>query len=75
MDCANCGAKIGVSGFSHFVFLALGTWLPVAGAIVGATMAARVIGNSMLIGGTVGLVVTGAVFVILYVRGAKLIVT
>ena len=72
--CANCGARIGVSRLSYFVVLALGTWIPVAGAIIGAITAAGITGNNVLIGGAVGLVLSGTFFVALYFRGAKLIV-
>lgn len=67
--CANCGAKIGVSRLSYFVVLTLGIWIPVTGAIIGA-----ITGNNVLIGGTVGLVLSGTLFSALYFRGAKLIV-
>jgi hypothetical protein len=73
--CTHCGAKIGVSPLSYFVVLAFGTWLPVAGAILGATVAEGVIGNSFLIGGAVGLIVTSIIFTALYFRGAKLVVS
>ena len=74
-DCTHCGAKIGVSPLSYLVVLTFGTWLPVAGAILGATVAEGFIGNSILIGGTAGLAVTSILFAALYFRGAKLIIT
>ena len=70
-NCANCGAKIGVSWLSSFVLFSFGTWIPVAGAAIGAIMAA---GNNVLIGGAVGLVLSFTVFAALYFRGAKLII-
>ena len=72
--CANCGARIGVSRLSYLVMLTLGTWIPVAGAIIGAITAAGITGNNVLIGGAVGMVLSGTLFVALYFRGAKLIV-
>jgi hypothetical protein len=55
------------------VLLALGTWIPVAGAIIGAVMAVRISDSAVLIGGSAGLVLSGALFAVLYFRGAKLI--
>jgi hypothetical protein len=73
VECANCRAKIGVSWLSSFSLLALGTWLPVAGAVIGAGAAAG-ISDGILIGGAMGLVVSAALFAAIYFRSAKLIV-
>lgn len=73
-SCENCGAKIGVSQLSYFVVLTLGTWIPVAGAIIGAITAAGIAGGNVLIGGSIGIVLGGTLFAALYFRGAKLIV-
>ncbi len=74
-SCADCGAKIRVSGFRSLVLLALLTWGPLAGAILGAISATRAAGNHALIGGACGLVLSCTIFGTLYFRGAKLIVT
>lgn len=74
-QCKNCGAKIGVSWFSSFVLLAFGTWTPVAGAIVGAAMASGITGGTVLIGGALGFVLSGALVAAVYFRVAKLTAT
>lgn len=74
VDCENCGAKIGISRLSYFVVLTLGTWTPIAGAIIGVITAEEITGNNVLIGGAAGIVLSGILFVALYFRGAKLIV-
>ena len=71
--CANCGARIGVSLPSSFVLLAIGTWLPIVGGFVGAVVAARISKDAWPIGGAMGALLTGAVFGLLYFRGARLV--
>lgn len=72
--CPNCAARIGLSPLSSFVLLALGTWIPVAGAVVGAIVAAGISTSSWPIGAAVGLVLTGTIFYAIYFHGAKLII-
>ncbi|WP_163838478.1 hypothetical protein [Pseudoxanthomonas sacheonensis] len=74
VDCANCGARIGVSRLSYLVVLTFGTWTPVAGAVIGAITASGITGNNILIDATVGIVLGGILSVALYFRGAKLVV-
>ncbi len=73
--CANCGARIGLSTLSSFALLALGTWVPVAGAIIGAMVAAEISSNSWLFGAAIGLALSGTIFSVVFFRGAKLVVT
>ena len=73
--CANCGARIGLSWLSSFILFALGTWIPVAGGIIGAIMVAGITENAWAIGGVAGMLFSGAIFGVLYFRGAKLVVT
>jgi hypothetical protein len=72
-SCPSCGAKISLSWLSSFVLLALGTWIPVAGAIIGAILAAGISNNATFIGGAVGLVLSAAIFAAFYFHTAKLI--
>jgi hypothetical protein len=74
-SCTNCGATIGVSRLSGFVVLTLGTWVPIAGAVLGALMAADITGKYVLVGGAAGFVLSSTIFFALYFRGAKLIAT
>lgn len=75
-SCVNCGTKIGVSWLSSLVVLTFGTWIPVAGSIIGAMTAAGISsdGDGVLIGGAAGLVLCTTLFAALYFRSAKLIV-
>ena len=72
-DCVSCGAKISVSALSYFVILTVGTWIPVAGAIFGAIVLQALIGNSDLIGGVAGFLITTTLFALLYFRWASLV--
>lgn len=72
--CANCGVRIGLSALSSFVLLAVGTWIPVVGAIIGAVLAAGISTNGWPIGAAIGLVLSGVIFFAFFFRGAKLIV-
>ena len=71
--CPNCGTKIGLSPLSSFVLLALGTWVPVAGAIIGAAVVTDTFGGPLFIGAAAGLLLSGALFAALYFHFAKLI--
>ena len=76
--CAHCGAKIRVSGLGSLGWLTLLTWGPAAGAILGAMAAVHiagdhVLGDHVLIGGAAGMVLSGALFAVLYFRCAKLV--
>ena len=73
--CSNCGASIALSALSSFVLLALGTWIPVAGAILGAVVGACISTDAWLIGAVAGLAFSGTIFSVMFFRGAKLIVT
>jgi hypothetical protein len=73
--CSGCGAKVALSPASSFVLVTLGTWLPVAGAVVGAVLAIGVFHVSPFIGGAAGLAVTWALFAAIYFHRAKLILT
>ena len=59
---------------SSLTLMAVGTWVPVAGALAGAAVAAGKFQSGALIGGVAGLLLSGVVFAALYFRGAKLIV-
>ena len=71
--CPNCGTKIGLSPTSSFVLLALGTWVPVAGAIIGAAVGTDTFAGSLFVGAIAGLLLSGALFAALYFYFAKLI--
>jgi len=73
--CSNCGAAIGPSGLSYFVLCSVGTWLPVAGGIVGALISQRAYPGAWPFGAVVGSALTFFLFAALYFRGAKLVVT
>ena len=73
--CASCGAQIALSWPSFLMLAAIGTWLPIAGALVGAAIAVRADNSGAFIGGTAGLLVSGSVFAALFFRNAKLVVT
>ena len=74
-ECASCGARIGLSWASSLMLVAVGTWFPIAGALVGAAIALRAARAGVFIGGTAGLFVSGSVFAALFFRNAKLVVT
>jgi hypothetical protein len=73
--CPACGERIALSGTSAFVLALLGTWLPIAGGVIGMFAAAWFSrsGYSLLAGGLAGLVLTGALFAALFSRTSKLI--
>ena len=71
--CPGCGARIGLSWLSSLGLVALGTWIPVVGAFIGAGLGSQISEPMMLIGGAVGLVVTAAVFAVAYLRIVKFV--
>src|SRR5690242_9565918 len=73
--CENCGAAVGLSPLSSFVLMSIGTWLPIAGAIIGARLTMDRFPGSVFVGGALGLAVSWALFAIIYFRRARLIVT
>ena len=72
--CTNCAARIGLSPLSSFVLFVLGTWIPVAGAMVGAVVAAGISTSSWPVGAAVGLLLSGTIFSAIYFHGIKLII-
>ena len=72
--CTNCAARIGLSPLSSFVLCALGTWIPVVGAMIGAVVAAGISTSSWPIGAAVGMLLTGTIFSAIFFHGAKLII-
>jgi hypothetical protein len=73
--CSSCGAAIGLSSMSSLLLMTVGTWFPVAGGLTGAIFAPGTSQTSTLIGGAVGLLLSGVLFAAVYFRGAKLTVT
>jgi hypothetical protein len=74
--CPECGATLVVSPLSALVVAAVGTWLPLAGALAGAFVAARFSDapGLLLVGAAVGLATSAALFAALYFRAARLVV-
>ena len=71
--CTNCGKRIGLSPLSSLAPLALGTWVPVAGAVIGAAVAVGVFSAPLLVGAAAGLLLSGSLFVALHFHFATLI--
>ena len=71
--CGNCGAQLSVSRLSSLALVTLGTWIPIAGAVLGALASARISSGGVLIGGAAGFVLSGVIFVALYFKTAALI--
>ena len=71
--CVHCGTKISVSPVSFLVVITVGTWLPVAGAVLGAMLLPQATGIETLAGGVVGFIASVTVFAVLYFRAARLV--
>ena len=71
--CTNCGTQIGLSSLSSLALFVLGTWVPVAGAVIGAAVASGVFGAPLFIGAAAGLLLSVVLFVSLYFHFATLI--
>lgn len=71
--CTNCGTRIRLSPLSSFVLLAVGTWTPVAVAIIGAVVIAGTFGGPLFVGAVAGLLLSGALFAASYFYFATLI--
>jgi hypothetical protein len=55
--------------------MAIGTWLPIAGAILGAVAAGKWFHGFAFIGAAAGLLLTSALFAAVYFRSARLVAT
>ena len=71
--CEHCGEQISVSALSFLVLVSIGTWLPLAGGLLGAYLVSATFGGGALVGGVFGLIATAAGFGVFYIHRAKLV--
>jgi hypothetical protein len=72
-ECEHCGERISVSALSFLLLVSVGTWLPLAGGLLGAYLVSTAFGGGALVGGVSGLVATALGFGIFYFHRAQLV--